>query len=48
MKLLLEKNDMETYSTYNEGKFVIAERFIRTVKKQYLSIHDFSFKGFLY
>ena len=34
MKLLLEKNDMETYSTHNEGKSVIAERFIRTVKNK--------------
>ena len=28
----LEKNDMEIYSTHNEGKSVIAERFIRTLK----------------
>ena len=34
MKLLLEKNDMETYSTHNEGKSIIAERFIRTVKNK--------------
>ena len=28
----LEDNDKEFYSTYNEGKYVIAERFIRTLK----------------
>ena len=34
MKLLLEKNDMERHSTHNEGKSVIAERFIWTVKNK--------------
>ena len=34
MKLWLEKDDMETYSTYNEGKSVAAERFIRTTKNK--------------
>ena len=34
MKLWLEKNDIEMYSTHNEGKFVIAETFIRTLKKK--------------
>ena len=33
MKSWLEKNDIEMYSTHNEGKSVIAERFIRTLKK---------------
>ena len=28
MKSWLEKNDIEIYSTHNEGKIVIAERFI--------------------
>ena len=32
MKSWLEKNDIEMYSTYNEGKSVVAERFIRTLK----------------
>ena len=32
MKLWLEKNSMEMYSTHNEGKSVIAEKFIRTLK----------------
>ena len=34
MKSLLEKNDIEMYSTHNEGKSVVAERFIRTIKKK--------------
>ena len=28
----LEDDDKEFYSTYNEGKYVIAERFITTLK----------------
>ena len=32
MKSSLEKNDIEMYSTHNEGKPVVAERFIRTIK----------------
>ena len=28
----LKINDIEMYSTYNEGKSVVAERFIRTLK----------------
>ena len=31
MKSWLEKNTIEMYSTYNEGKSVIAERFLRTL-----------------
>ena len=30
----LEKNAIELYSTHNEGKSVIAERFIRTLKNK--------------
>ena len=30
----LETNDIEMYSTHNEGKSVIAERFIRTLKNK--------------
>ena len=29
-KKWLEDNDIEIYSAYNEGKFVVAERFIKT------------------
>ena len=31
-------NNIETYSTYNEGKSVDAERFIRTVKNKILTV----------
>ena len=34
MKLLLQNNDIAIYSTNNEGKSVIAERFLRTLKKK--------------
>ena len=34
MKLWLEKNAVEMYSTHNEGKSVVVERFIRTLKNK--------------
>ena len=34
-KTFLKINNIEMYSTYNEGKSVVAERFIRTLKKQH-------------
>ena len=34
MKLWLENNDIEIYSTHNEGEAVVAERFIRTLKNK--------------
>ena len=34
MKSWLENNDIEMYSTHNEGKSVAAERFIRTIKNK--------------
>ena len=34
MKSWLEKNGIEMYSTHSEGKYVIAERFIRTLKNE--------------
>ena len=34
MKSWLEKNAVEMYSTHNEGKFVVAERFISTLKNK--------------
>ena len=34
IKLWLEKNDIEMYSTTNEGKSVVAERFIWTIKNK--------------
>ena len=33
-KSWLEKNDIEMYLPHNEGKFVVAERFIRTIKNK--------------
>ena len=33
-KRWLKDNDISMYSTYNEGKSVIAERFIRTLKNK--------------
>ena len=33
-KKWLKDNDISMYSTYNEGKFVVAERFIRTLKNK--------------
>ena len=37
MKSWLEKNDIEMYSMHNEGKYVAAERFIRTLKIKFIS-----------
>ena len=34
MKSFLQNNDIEMYSTHDEGKSVAAERFIRTLKKR--------------
>ena len=34
MKLWLEKNDTEMYSTHNEERSVLAEQFIITLKKK--------------
>ena len=35
-KKWLQDNDIAMYSTHNEGKFVVAERFIRTLKDKYM------------
>ena len=34
MKSWLEKNDIEMCSTHNEGKSIVAERFMRTLKNK--------------
>ena len=34
MKSRLEKDDLEMFSAHNEGKSVVAERFIRTLKNK--------------
>ena len=31
---MVKKNDIEMYSTHNEEKSVVAERFIRTIKNK--------------
>ena len=36
-KRFLKINNIEMYLTYNEGKSVVAERFIRTLKTKFLS-----------
>ena len=37
-KDFLKINNIEMYSTYSEGKSVVAERFIRTLKNKILNI----------
>ena len=37
-KDFLKINNIEMYSTYNEGKSVVAEKFIRTLKNKVLNI----------
>ena len=34
MKSWLEKNVLEIYSTHNEGKFIVSERFMKTLKNK--------------
>ena len=34
MKLWFQDNDIEMYSTYYEGKFVVAEIFLRTLRNK--------------
>ena len=41
MKSWLQDNNMEMYSTHNEEKSVVAERFIRTLKEN-LQMYDFN------
>ena len=36
MKSWLQDNDIEMYLIHKEGKSVVAERFIRTLKEQHL------------
>ena len=37
-KKWLQDNDIEMYSTHNEGKSVVAERFMRTLKNKFTNI----------
>ena len=34
MKLFLQNNDIEMYSTQSESKYVLAEGFVKTLKKE--------------
>ena len=50
-KKWLQNNDIVMYSTHNEGKSVVAERYIRTywdIKEQNLRTHDFNIKKPVY
>ena len=47
MKSWLRDDDIEMYSTHNEGNSVVAEKFNRTLKIQY-TIYDFSIKKCVY
>ena len=40
----LKDNDIEIYSTYNDGKSLVAERFIRTLKTKFISIWQLCLK----
>ena len=46
-KDFLKINNIEMYSTYNEGKSVLAERFIRTLKNKILSVWHLYQKMFI-
>ena len=35
---MVRKNAVEMYSTHNEGKFVVAERVIKTLKAKVINI----------
>ena len=38
MKSWLQDNNREMYSAYNDGKFVVAERFVITLKIKFANI----------
>ena len=40
MQEQLDNNDISMYSTYNEGKSVIAERFLETLKAKKVTAND--------
>ena len=43
MKSWLQDNDIKLYSTHNEGKSVVAKRFIRTLKNKIYEYMGFNF-----
>ena len=45
MKSRLEKNDIEMYSTFIDGKSVVAERFIRRLSNKIYKYMTFSTKN---
>ena len=45
MKSWSQDNDIDMYSTHNEGKSVAVKRFIRTLMKKNLQIDEFSIKN---
>ena len=47
MESFLQNNDIETYSACNEGKSVVAERFIRTLQKIYKYMTSLSKKVYI-
>ena len=47
-KRFLKISNIEMYSAYNEGKSVVAEKFIRTLKKKVFKAHDNCFKKCLF
>ena len=46
-KKWLSDNDIIMYSTYNEGKSVVAERFIRTLKNNCINIWQLLVKTYI-
>ena len=47
MKSWLQDNDIKIYSTHNERKSLVGERFIRTLE-QNLQVYDFNIKKCVY
>ena len=45
---MVKDNDIELYSTLDEGKSVVVEKFIRTLKNKSLQIYDYSIKKRVY
>ena len=38
MKSLLQENDIYMYSTYNEGKFLVAKDFLESLRTKFTNI----------
>ena len=45
---MTRKNAIEKYSAHNEGKTVVAERFIKTLKNKICKKTDFNIKKCVY